>query len=218
MKNKTVELVAKWGEFEMDHPDGSIDDFCRHYLAQAQKNPIPSMRDQELDKLPMEIKLARSMGRLVRFHSFYARKALTDLDFKNLDDFLYLNSLRRMKGPKKSELIYENISEFSSGSEIIRRLIRLGLAKESPDKNDRRSKRLHITSKGEKTLFKCYDKMREISAIAFSTMSKQDQEIAGSIFIQQDNFHTDIYERVKNKDYAEVKGAILSSRKKSSTY
>jgi DNA-binding MarR family transcriptional regulator len=207
MENKTVELVNLWHEFEKQHPGENVDDFCRYHLAMLEIKQQKSVTEPNKDfsNLPIETKLARSAGRLVRFHASYARKALVDLYLNNLDDFLYLNSLSRMKTPKKSELIYENISEFSSGTEIIRRLIKLGLVKEFPDAEDRRSKRLILTPKGKKVLLKCYNKMQELNFMVYRLLSPRDKELIYSMILRLDKLHTDVYSRTKNKSLEEIK-------------
>jgi DNA-binding MarR family transcriptional regulator len=213
MKNKTVELVNFWADFERLHPGASVDDFCRHHLAALEVTPESheAASDKEIASLPIETKLARAVGRLTRFHASYARKVLADLDLNNLDDFLYLNTLRQLKTPKKSELIYASVSEFSSGTEIIRRLMNLGLVREFPDAEDRRSKRLKITPKGAKLLEKCYDKMQELNFMVYGTMGMRYKELAYSMFALLDRFHTEVYAKTRNKDLEETK-KILGGR------
>jgi len=207
MENKTVQLVNLWHDFEKEHPDENVDDFCRYHLAalEIKKEKPATESEKDFALLPIETKLARSAGRLSRFHASYARKALVDLDLNHLDDFLYLNALSRLKNPKKSELIYENISEFSSGIEIIRRLIKLGLAKEFPDTLDRRSKRLRLTPKGQKVLIQCFTKMQELNFMVYRLLSTQDKELIYSMVRRLDKLHTDVYEKTKNKSLTEIK-------------
>lgn len=213
MENKTVELVNRWHEYQQTHNNATLTDFFRYSLMTEEQNPSLKEEDQYA-KIPLEARLSRCIGRVYRFQSMYARKALGELDFKNLDDFLYLNVISRMGNPKKSEVIYENISEFSSGTEIIKRLIRLGLVKESEDTKDRRSKRLMVTPKGKKMLMKCYEKMRDISSMGLSILSDNDKELAFSLLHQVDTLHTDIYEKVRNKNIDEIKQEIASAIKK----
>lgn len=207
MENKTVELVNLWYAFEKQHPTASLSDFFRHQIA-SEEHKVSTPKDIYPDRLPITTRLARAIGRISRFHAMYARKVLAVLNFKNLDDFLYLNALARMKNPKKSELIYENLSEFSSGTEIIKRLVRMGLVKESDDSEDLRSKRLAITPKGEKILLKCYEKMQDLSAMALGHVSDQDKEILFSILNGLDKFHTSVYEKTRNKGIEDVRKVI----------
>lgn len=212
MENKTVELVNRWHVYQQKHPNATLTDFFRYSLTEEEQRP--ALKGEDLySKMPPDARLSRCIGRVYRFQSMYARKALSELDFKNLDDFLYLNTISRMGNPKKSEVIYENISEFSSGTEIIKRLIRLGLVKESEDTEDRRSKRLIVTPKGKKILMKCYEKMHEVSSMALSCLSRDDKELMFSLLLPVDILHTNLHEKIRNKNISEIKQEIAEATK-----
>jgi DNA-binding MarR family transcriptional regulator len=68
--------------------------------------------------------------------------------FKTIDEFGFLATLIRAGNLMKHELINEHMLEMSSGSEIIKRLVRNGLVYEYPDENDKRAKRVALTEKG----------------------------------------------------------------------
>ena len=208
MENKTVELVNRWHEYQQKHNNASLTDFFRYSLqVEEQHSPLPE--EDIYNKIPtLDARLSRCMGRVSRFQSMYARKALAEVDFKNLDDFLYLNTINRMGNPKKSEVIYENVSEFSSGTEIIKRMVQLGLVKESADAEDRRSKRLTITEQGKTILMKCYEKMHAVSGMSLSCLSTDDKELLFSLLLPVDRLHSSIYEQIRNKNIDEISKEI----------
>jgi DNA-binding MarR family transcriptional regulator len=208
MENKTVELVNRWHEYQQKHSNASLTDFFRYSL-QVEEQHFPLPEENHYNNIPtLDARLSRCMGRVIRFQSMYARKALAEVDFKNLDDFLYLNTISRMDNPKKSEVIYENVSEFSSGTEIIKRLVQLGLVEESADAEDRRSKRLTITAQGKTILLKCYEKMQAVSAMSLSVLSTDDKELLFSLLLPVDLLHTSLYEQIRNKNIDEISKEI----------
>jgi DNA-binding MarR family transcriptional regulator len=207
MKNKTVEIVNHWHTFETSHPEAEIGDFCRYFLA---KNKNQTGQEDPNEGIPLNGRLGRTIGRLGRFAQFYSRRVLADLELNNLDDFTYLQVLHKLKNPKKSVLIEENISEFSTGSEIIKRLSRQGFIKEYPDKEDGRSKRLALTAKGKKTLDGCYERMQNLTAMLFINMPDDDKELIYLILSPLDQVHTQAYRQVKTKDLEKIKEALES--------
>jgi len=203
MENKTVELVNLWHEYQQKHNNASLTDFFRYSLMADEHHSSPDA-EEHYKEIPLDARLSRCMGRVIRFQSMYARKALSEVDFKNLDDFLYLNTIKRMGNPKKSEVIYENVSEFSSGTEIIKRLVQLGLVEESVDPDDRRSKRLTVTPRGQEILLKCYEKMQAVSSMALSCLSTDDKELLFSLLLPVDTLHSSLYEQMRNKNIDEI--------------
>ncbi len=205
MRNKTVELINHWHAFEIKHPESEIADFCRYFLA---KNKNTKAAHESKEEIPLNGKLGRTIGRLGRFAQFYSRRVLADLELNNLDDFTYLQVLNQLKNPKKSVLIEENISEFSTGSEIINRLTRQRFIKEYPDKEDGRSKRLALTAKGKKTLDRCYERMQNLTAMLFTNMPDDDKELIYMMLSPLDQLHTHAYRQTKTKDLQKIKEAL----------
>ena len=61
-----------------------------------------------------------------------------------------LATIHPEKNPKKTEVIYANLFELSSGTDMLNRMKKRGLIKEYDDQVDKRSKRIELTPKGEK--------------------------------------------------------------------
>src|SRR5882762_853690 len=154
--NKTVALVNEWGKFEAQHPDGSLTDFCRHYLARQNEQKIKGplvggVVPQFVDGLLMKL-----IGRISKLNMSYANMALKGTDLNQIEEFGMLATIKQEKNPKKTEVIYANLFELSSGTDMLARMKKRGLVKEYDDKDDKRSKRLELTAKGEKVMTQCY--------------------------------------------------------------
>ncbi|AFK01946.1 regulatory protein MarR [Emticicia oligotrophica DSM 17448] len=200
MSKKIVELVNLWSKYEDENPEMSITDFCVRYL--AENNDTRYVTDTL--KLPINAQLASLMGRLVKFSNHYAKKALDHFPLNNLEDWVYLISLMDLRTPKKSELIYEMLSEFPSGIDIIKRLIAADLVEEFPDENDKRSKRVRITEKGLQVLSESMSYMDKVGVMAFDTLSASEKEMVVNILKRLDNFHNERFKEVRVSEFNEA--------------
>lgn len=172
--NKTVELVNEWGSFEERHPDADIGDFCRHYLI--------SQREKD-KKIPLEGGdipwntnglLLKMMGRINKLNIIFAAKALEGTGIDQLEEFGMLLTVKRLKTPRKTEIIYANIFELSSGTDMLNRLRKKGFIKEHADKEDRRSKRISLTASGEKAIATCAERMQKCAGMMLAEMNEED--------------------------------------------
>ncbi len=198
MKNKVVDLVNLWAAYEAENPDLTIEAFCIKYLAENEQRPIHAADQYEI---PINGQLAAMIGRLNKYASMYFKKALAHVGMDNLEDWIYLISLQDMGTPKKSELIYEMLSEFPSGIDIIKRLVKSDLVEEFPDEQDKRSKRLKITDKGTAVLFESFPYMEKVGSMAFDTMRESEKTMVLNALKRLDNFHTQHYKNIRNAEF-----------------
>lgn len=175
--NKTVALVNEWGSFEAKHPEGNIEDFCRYYLASKQKVPtkgplvggvVPALNDALLLKI---------IGRISKLNMSYANMALKGTGLNQIEEFGILLTIKQEQNPKKTELIYANLFELSSGTDMLTRMKTRGLIKEYNDKEDKRSKRIELTAKGEKTIKDCYERIRKNAIMLMHDLSNDDKDL-----------------------------------------
>ena len=118
-----------WAELEKEEADLSLDQFCWKVLGRRLARPdvagssvfAPNGRTIGL------------IGRLGKFATLYSKKALAKYELSTVEEWVYLLRLYTLGNPRKSELIHDLLSEFPSGSEIIRRLVDKGLVQESVD-------------------------------------------------------------------------------------
>jgi DNA-binding MarR family transcriptional regulator len=166
--NKLVQLVNLWAEFEAKNPNGEIRDFCSDYI-------VNQYKEKPLGEISLNAQLAAHTGKLAKYAGFYSKKALEKFSLNNIEDWVYLMRLREMGSPKKSELIYEMISEFPSGIDVINRLIKMEFVQEFQDVDDKRSKRIQITPLGIEILVKSLPWMEKIATMAFSKLDELDK-------------------------------------------
>ena len=171
--NKTVQLVNEWAAFEKNHPSDGLDAFCRHYLVSQKEKAnnkflggvVPTSKYAVLTKLLVKI---------VRMHEVYFALATKETGIKQPEEFYFLSVIKNLQSPRKTEVIYHTVNELSNGLNILNSLINQGYITEHNDIDDKRSKRVRITAKGEKILAACYEKIQQVSGMMFSDMPEDD--------------------------------------------
>lgn len=145
-----------------------------------------------------EVEFSSLLTNLYRFAKHYSKKAFGGTLIKTNDEFDFLATLLLKKSLLKNELINRHLLETSSGSEVIKRLIKNGLVSELPDEKDKRAKRVLLTPKGELEILNIFDNMHQVSEIIIGNLTKEEIVQALSIFNKLNYFHRHIHERDKN--------------------
>ena len=200
--NKTVELVRLWGDYEQQYPNATIDDFCRHRLA-ATKTNLPPMPAGEL-RPDINGRLVILIRRIGKFHIAYSNKALEGTELDQMEEFGILVTIFNQKNPIKSEAIFNNIMELSSGTNMLNRMKKRGLVDEYDDEDDKRVKRLKLTQKGQNTLLKAKERVLKVAHMMVHTLSDEDKELCLQLLSPVNDFFTDRYQKQKNKSFAEI--------------
>jgi DNA-binding MarR family transcriptional regulator len=209
--NKTVALVNEWGDFEANHPDGNLEDFCRHYLARQNKQQasgtlvggvIPRLNDALLLKI---------IGRIHKLNVSYANAALKDTDLNQIEEFGLLVTIKQEKNPRKTELIYANLFELSSGTDMLARMKKRGLIKEHDDKEDKRSKRIELTAKGEKAIKECHSKMLKMATMMMMDLGEDDKAICIQLLKNVEIKYSALWQKHKGRDFDEVYNEMMSA-------
>lgn len=211
--NTTVELVTLWGEFEQKHPKGSIEEFCRHYLAHQQRKNIkgtlvggvvPALKDGLLMKI---------IGRISKLNMAYANLALKGTELNQIEEFGILQTIRKEKSPRKTEVIYANLFELSSGTDMLNRMKKRGLIKEYADRNDKRSKRIELTAKGEKVAASCMSKIERNAAMLMNDLTNDDKELCIQLLKNIEIKFSALWPTHKNEAFEEIYKALMMGEK-----
>jgi DNA-binding MarR family transcriptional regulator len=174
---KTIELVNLWGAFATQHPDASIEDFCRHLLIHKRESENKGPLLGGVVPMHTDGLLMKLIGRIHKLHVFYASAAFDGTPLGQLEEFGLLATIQQRGNPKKSELIYSNLLELSSGTDMVNRLKNKGLIKEFDDKDDKRSKRLSLTPLGEKTMSICIHRVLKLARMMLYEMTEDDKQL-----------------------------------------
>ncbi|MBN2615305.1 MAG: winged helix-turn-helix transcriptional regulator [Bacteroidales bacterium] len=147
-----------------------------------------------------EVEFSIGLTTLFRYAKIYIKKAFTGSSIKTLDEFGFLSTLFREGNLLKSELIQKHLLEISSGSEILKRLIKQGLIDEFDDKQDHRAKRVLLTEQGRKEVLVAFEQMHKVSEIIIGTLTEQELKDTLAVFQKLTNFHRHIHENDKNTE------------------
>lgn len=202
-----VALVNQWAEYEKQHTDRSLRDFCLWYLTN-QPLSLPDQADI-FDETPINGLLGKLMGRVSQYDHLYTKKALNELGLNNVDDMMYLHMIHHLNAPRKAELINAMLSEFPSGIEIIRRLLRLSLIEELPDEADKRSKRVRLTEAGERLLRASYDLLHRAGEMMYDWLTEPEKLLLAHLLERLDAVHVVYHKRVRAEKFTEAYARLM---------
>jgi DNA-binding MarR family transcriptional regulator len=162
-----------------------------------------------------EIEFSTLLTELFRFAKHYVKKAFEGTSLKTLDEFGFLATLLRKESLLKNELIRTHLLEISSGSEVIKRLVKNGLIKESTDKNDKRAKRVSLTPKGVKEIMNAFGSMHKVSEIIIGNLTSGELTEALFVFNKLKYFHQRIHDQDKNTCLSDLHDKYIEQSVKS---
>lgn len=206
MSDKIVELVNLWHAFEKENPKAEIQDFCKSYLLGNTDNKQPSITFTKDD--PKGKVLGKALNRLSKMAIFYSKKNLVELELKTLEDFVFLRNLTELGPLTKKQLIDAHITEYTSGIEIIKRLIQLGLVKEKKNAEDKRATTIVTTLKGRTVLEKCYPYMGQIGSVIFGPLAEDEASQLAYLLTKLDTIHTNLYHTQRDASLDELQKMI----------
>ena len=225
-KYRTIQkLITYWEEFEGSNSNITIQDFG-HWLIQNSIKEIPhnnisNNRPIDFD-IPVYLKYEQSLdqkdhlldliSRISRLHEFYIRKFLCNLPINTRLEFVFLYTIDLMGGAKKTEVINVHLVEFTTGMDIIKRLLNQGLIVESLNEADKRSKLLHTTEAGKAVLNKSLHQMNAEKEMFLACINSNKWKKIMSTLEELNSFHNSIYLRHNSKNEAELINLVASLR------
>jgi len=208
--NKTVELVVEWGAFEKRFPNGSVEEFCRHYLARQKGQTVKGKMVGGVVPPFNDGLLLKIIGRITKLNIAYANMALKETEVNQLEEFGMLATIAQEVNPRKTDIIYSNLFELSSGTDMLGRLKKRGLIRESNDKEDKRAKRVELTAKGQKVTALCYERITRNARMLIHDLSDDDKELAVHVLKGIEIKFSALWPRHKGRSFDDVYKEIMS--------
>jgi DNA-binding MarR family transcriptional regulator len=174
--NKTVELVNAWATYEENHPEGSLEDFYRFSLIRGKETALQGTLVGGIIPRSAEGFFLKLFGRISQMLRMYEEIAVKDAGMNQLEEFMLLSNIN-FDNPRKTELVYAAILELSTGTNILNKLLTEGYILESNDEEDKRSKRIRLTEKGEKVLLNCRQNLVRIGGFLLSDMTEDEKRL-----------------------------------------
>lgn len=174
--HELLDLVERYEEFR-GNAEQSMSNFLRfadQTLEQqtSYEEPKAGMRGHAY----LNAMIARDISFVYRYMRYFVRKAIKDTPLQTIDEYSYLITLMAKGEMTKTELNNYNVVEKTSGSEIIRRLLKGGLISQTRNLQDRRSLLLSITPKGREVVKELLPRMQQSSDLLLRDLS-WDQKI-----------------------------------------
>lgn len=193
--NKAVQLLVAWDKFEQQYPNSELADFCRFYLTQQESYT------QQLDKRNTRGLLLKIMGRITSAFSLYHRAAMSKTELPTAESFYFLNGLAYLGEVRKTELINYVLTEYTTGMEVINKLLKDDLIQERPDESDGRAKLIRLTEKGKRILSTAYDYAAKASEMILGDLNEDSLQLCIQILKNIEEKHSKLAPELKNKDF-----------------
>ena len=202
--NKTVQLVNNWAEFEAKYPTGNIEDFCRYYLGRQKQKKVEGPLVGGVVPSFNEGLLLKIIGRISKLNMAYANIALRGTALNQIEEFGVLQTIKKEKNPKKTEVIYANLFELSSGTDMLNRMKERGLIIEYTDQDDKRSKRIELTPKGEKTAAACSAKIGKNAKMLMNDLDDDAKELCIQLLKNIEIKFSALWQKHKGKEFDDI--------------
>ncbi len=189
-KSSVIPLLEKWEAFSSENPQKDIYAFAGWLLASQQEDVQNKEKAANSDDRGNASKVAILITRLDKYLGIYVKPTINHLGFSRELEYNFLYQVSRMEKPTKNNLSKENMVEFSTGRDVIRRLIDRKLLMEKPDPSDKRAMLLTLTSLGKKTLEKSYELMSGSFTDYLGDLSMKEQSQMIALLTKMINYHT----------------------------
>ncbi|MDX9790196.1 MAG: MarR family winged helix-turn-helix transcriptional regulator [Candidatus Kapabacteria bacterium] len=194
-------LLQKWSEFKTGDSNGSIDEFglwllqdSREKINIKQVSIIKRNETNADDEYSYDMQFLASyfLTRIGKFIKLYSKNIYTDYGLSGSDDFSFLALIDKMDNPNKKEICTANITELTTGYDIIRKLLKMKYIIEVQDNNDKRAKKISITQAGRDVVSIIYNRMRRIQEDILGDLSNEERVIMIRFLERLNTYHTNL--------------------------
>lgn len=201
-----IEQLALFEEQQKQNADLKFADFLAFLNVQQQpsvveKREMGGIKEQWIDETykGSDNDIAILIVFMFRYAKGYIKKALKESIIQTADEFSYLITLMTYESLTKTELIGKLVMEKTSGTEIIKRLLKQGLLTEFEDTQDKRSVRVALSPKGRKELIKILPEMDKVTKLVSGNLSANEKNTLAYLLKKLDHFHNEIFHDKKEQ-------------------
>lgn len=200
-----LDLFHQVKEFESSatcKTNSTVDDFrvWMNDKKYVDESPTKIFKNENHQVSFTENEVCKQVLLLGRYSKLLIRKGLGDFPELANEEFTYLYRLKDEPFLTKIQLIEKNGHEKQTGTQIIKRLLEAGFLEEKNDKDDKRSKRLNLTKKGEEIFHASVSNVNLISKILSGKLSDSEKSEFLKILRKLNEFHSHIYTDYKSAD------------------
>jgi DNA-binding MarR family transcriptional regulator len=145
-----------------------------------------------------------NIHRLSKYFRWYAKSFLNANGLNSMDEYFFLVSIYNRGTPAKNEVYKDTISELTTGTQMMKRLIEIGMVKEIVDKKDKRIKRVELTAKGKRTRENVLEQSKKDLLLKAGNLSEEEKAQLKSSLTYLEKFHGEIYQNDGDKSIDEI--------------
>jgi len=148
--------------------------------------------------------ISMHLGFMANYATFYARRLFRQSDIYSMTDWAFLATLQQTGAMKKSALIQHNILEKSSGTEVLKRLLKQGFIEEQPDPDDRRAKQVRLTESGKAAVNEANAKVFPMGKVVTGNLTAAEKQTLLSLLQKLHRFHDPIFKGYTEEELVEL--------------
>lgn len=152
--------------------------------------------------------LSMLMAFMYKYASYYSRRVTRGSPVYSLDDFGVLASLFPDRKLSKIEAIRLNLMEKSSGTEVLRRMLRSGLLEESDNPSDRRSRLIGLSEAGRAAFMGIIGPIRKMSTVIMADLEEEEKLMLMHILHKLERYHRPVFDNHSEEELAELLGLV----------
>lgn len=176
--------------------------FAEHHIEQQRAAEASEARIT--DDAYLNSMIARDISFVYRYMRYFVRKAIKDTPLQTIDEYSYLITIMAKGKMTKTELNNYNVIEKTSGSEIIRRLLKSGLISQARNPRDKRSMLLSITPEGRRVIKEILPQMQLSSNLLLRALSWDQKMFLHTLHEQLCESNHPLFLSERDTDLAEL--------------
>ena len=150
-------------------------------------SPIDEQHSDKIKDINLELTFLLSMQS--KRYKMLCKKVFYNTELKTPDDYSFLYHLSLADSFRKMELVNIHLLEAPSGIEVLKRLLNKQLTEEYDDADDKRAKRVRITTKGKKLINQLAPQMENVYSQMTSDLNSDDKLHLKSIMGKFNIYH-----------------------------
>ena len=199
---KVVELVNLFEAFHNETGSDDLKEFSvwlNRRMHEPEKQTVKGITNVEDHRF-----IVWNIHRLSKYFRWYAKSFLNINGLNSMDEYFFLVSINNRGTPAKNEVYKDTISELTTGTQMMKRLIEIGMIKEIADKKDKRIKRVELTTKGNRTRENILEQSKKDMLLKAGNLSVEEKVQLKSYLTYLEKFHSEIYQNDGDKSIDEI--------------
>ena len=198
-------LIKYWESYINSTDDPDLRGFAKYLLLKDSNIKVSLEEEQFLGKTKdngaiqkdgpyLTPEVAELIFRLSKFIRLYGKPILKEMELSSMDEFVILAYLFEKGQMPKKELIHQNLIEFTTGIDMLRRMVKSNLLDEKVNPKDKRQKLISLSKNGKSCLFQIFEKFQTITDV-LADLEKSERENLLHTLNRLNHFHTSLMEK-----------------------